>query len=153
MRLHTLLIVGLAVGVVGCAEKEEAASTQSDDAQVAAELAAAEKLAAEEARVGSEAFVKHMHVHASQLKRLNIALDAGDLEAAQTPAYWLSQHEGVSGAPDDWHPYIQSMRDAAGAVTDAPDLEAARVAAEGIAEGCRGCHIAAWVDVPHLSPD
>jgi hypothetical protein len=153
MKLHTLLIVGLALGVTGCAEKEKVAPTQGEDAQVAAEPAAADLAAAEEAKVGTEAFVRHMHLHASQYKRLSDALDAGDLEAAQTPAYWLSRHEAVSGAPDDWQQYIQSMRAAAGAVTDAPDLEAARAAAEGIAESCRGCHIAAWVDVPNLLPD
>jgi hypothetical protein len=153
MKLQTLMIVGFALSLAACAEKEQAAPTEGVDARIAEESAAAEKLAAEEARVGTEAFVTHMHLHASQLKRLNVALEAGDLEAAQTPAYWLSQHVGVSGAPDEWEPYIQSMRDAANAVTDAPDLEAASVAAEGVAEGCRGCHIAAWVDVPHLSPD
>jgi hypothetical protein len=169
MKLHTLLVLGLALGVMGCAEKEKAAPAQTDDAQSAAEtatetgtetatetateMAAPEQPAAETSEVGNDAFVKHMHLHASQLENLNAALAAGDLDAASTPAYWLSLHERVSGAPDYWQPYVEMMRVAATAVTDASDVEAARAAAEGIAKGCRGCHTAAGVDVPSLVSD
>ncbi len=153
MKLHTLLIVGLSLGVAGCAEKEKVAPAQQDDAQTAAETAAPEQPAAATSGIGNDAFISHMHLHAAQLESLNVALAAGDLEAASTPAYWLSLHQRVSGAPDYWQPYIEMMRVAANAVTDASDIEAARAAAEGIAKGCRGCHAAAGVEVPSLEFD
>ncbi|MDH3747448.1 MAG: hypothetical protein OER97_04510 [Gammaproteobacteria bacterium] len=147
MRLHALLIVGVALVVTSCVEKKEAAPAQGDDSPVAAGSAVVELPAAEAAGMGSDAFIRHMHLHASHLDRLNAALAAGDLEAAQTPAYWLLRHEGVSGHPGDWDRHIKGIRDAARAVTDAPDLGAARAAAQHITDGCRGCHTAAGVDI------
>jgi len=101
----------------------------------------------ENAVMGSEAFIRHMHLHASHLDGLNAALAAGDLEAAQTPAHWLLRHEEVAGHPADWQPHINSMRDAARAVANAPDIGTARAAAQRITEGCRGCHAAAGVEI------
>ena len=147
MKIYALLIVGFALGVMGCAEKEQVAPVQGDDTEMAAESAAANLPAAEKAKMGSETFIRHMHLHASHLDGLNAALAAGDLEAAQTPAHWLLRHEGVTGHPDGWQPHIDNMRDAARAVAEAPDIAAARAAAQRITEGCRGCHVAAGVDI------
>ena len=147
MKIHALLIVGFALGVTGCVEKEQAAPAQGDDTEMAAELAAADLPAAAKTKMGSEAFIRHMHVHASHLDSLNAALAAGDLEVAKTPAHWLLRHEGVTGHPDDLQPHIENMRDAARAVAEAPDIAAARAAAQRITEGCRGCHAAAGVDI------
>ncbi len=147
MKIHALLIVGVALGVTGCVEKEKATPAQGDDTEMAAELAAADLPAAAKTKMGSETFIRHMHVHASHLDGLNASLAAGDLEAAQTPAYWLLRHEGVTGHPDDLQPHIDNMRDAARAVAEAPDIAAARAAAQRITEGCRGCHAAAGVDI------
>ncbi len=147
MKYYALLIVGLALGVTGCAEKEQAAPAESDDTEMAAKSSIADLPGVEKAAMGSETFIRHMHVHASHLEGLNAALAAGDLEAAKVPAYWLLQHEGVSGHPDDWQSHIDGMRDAARAVTDAPDIRAARAAAQRITESCRGCHAAAGVDI------
>lgn len=145
MRIRTLWIIGLALSLVACAQKDQPAPAQGQDTNKAAE--APELSAAQKAVVGTEAFLRHMHMHARQLETLNAALDAGDLEAAQTPAYWLSKHEGVSWPVDDWQPYIKEMRDAANEVTDAPDIETARAGARHIADGCRGCHREAGVDI------
>ena len=147
MNLRELLIVGFALCATGCVDKEQAAPEQGDDTETAAESAAAGLPAAEKSVMGSDTFIRHMHLHARHLDGLNTALAAGDLEAAQTPAYWLLRHEGVTGHPDAWQPHINSMRDAARAVTEAGDIEAAHVAAQGIAEGCHGCHVAAGVDI------
>ena len=147
MKIHALLIVGFALGVTGCVEKEQATPAQGDDTEMAAELAAADLPAAAKTKMGSEAFIRHMHVHASHLDSLNAALAAGDLEVAKTPAHWLLRHEGVTGHPDDLQPHIENMRDAARAVAEAPDIAAARAAAQRITEGCRGCHAAAGVDI------
>ncbi len=86
-----------------------------------------------------------MHAHAEHLDELNFALDDDEFEAAMTPAYWLSRHNTVSGLPEDLQPYLVSMREAARAVEDAEDLEAARAAAREIGAACQECHAATGV--------
>ncbi len=147
MKLHALLFVGLALGFSGCAEKEKAAPPQVDEPATSMESGAPPPAAAGESYEVSDAVVRHMHLHAEQLDRLNRALAAGDLEAAHTPAYWLSRHEGMSVFPAEWEPNLQKMRAAARAVETAPDLETARVAAAQLANACQGCHTDAGFEV------
>lgn len=147
MEIQALLIVGFALGVTGCVEKEQATPVQGNDIESATELAGAGLPAAAKTNMGSEAFIRHMHLHASHLAGLNAALAAGDLEAAQTPAHWLLLHEGVTGHPEELQPHIENMRDAARAVAEAPDIAVARAAAQRILEGCGDCHAAAGVDI------
>ena len=149
MKIRTLLLIGLTVVITGCAEKEQAAPMQDDAAVSSAESIPA----VEPADMGTDAFIEHMHVHAEQLGKINTALSFGNLEAAQTPAYWLSRHEGVSGPLYDWETYLNQMRTAAGEVAGAADLATARAAARRIATGCQGCHAAAGIEVLISSPD
>lgn len=142
MKLNALLGLGFAFILIACAEKEPAAPEQAahDEAQ------ATEAPAAETKAPVHTAFLTHMHKHAEQLDVLNFALEDGDLEAARTPAYWLSRHEKVEGVDAELQNFLYSMRIAAEAVEVAPDLETARAAAEEISEQCQGCHTAAGVD-------
>jgi mono/diheme cytochrome c family protein len=153
MKFHTLLIVGLALGMTGCAEKEQDAPAKPAGTPMAAETEAPDLQSAERAVVGTDAFVRHMHLHAMQFQKLNVALAAEDLAGAQTPAYWLSRHEGVAAPVDKWQPFIEQMREAAEAVTAAPDLGAARAAAKRLGESCIGCHTAAGAPVISLQLD
>ena len=151
MKLQSLLIVGMALFVAGCAEKKEPApepaAEPAPEPQAAAPAEpAAETPSAEEEAARDEAFIDHMHAHADQLDNLNFALADDDLEGAMTAAYWLSGHQEVSGLKDEWRPFLEGMRDAAQAVEEAPDLEAARAAAERINDNCQGCHDAAGVN-------
>lgn len=148
MKLHALLIVGTALCVAGCAEKQEPASEPAAEPQAppAATPAAPEEQAAEEQSARSAEFIDHMHAHAEQLDNLNFALADNDLEGAMTAAYWLSGHQEVSGIREEWRPFLTGMRAAAQAVEEAPDIEAARAAAERISEQCQGCHDAAGVN-------
>lgn len=141
MRLHTLLIIGFALGLSACAEKKQATPAPVKDAEMPV---------AEDAPVATDAFIKHMHYHARQLERINVALAAGNLDAAQTPAYWLAAHERLEGAADDWQPYIDEMRNAARAVSEAPDLVTARAATQRISESCADCHAHAGVEISTL---
>jgi mono/diheme cytochrome c family protein len=125
MKLHALLIVGLAMCVMGCAEKPPAV---------------------EEERVRDAEFIDHMHAHAEQLDNLNFALADNDLPGALTAAYWLSGHQEVSGIREEWRPYLNGMREEAKAIEEAKDIETARAAAERINEQCQGCHTAAGVN-------
>lgn len=148
MKLHVLLIVGFALIVTGCEKKEQAAPEPADQAQTtapAAEPMAAEDPAAEKEGFHNHEFLEHMHAHADQIDRINDALADDDLDAAMTPAFWLSRHDSVSGVPADWQQYIVGMREAARAVESAADLETARAASKRIIEQCQGCHAAAGI--------
>ncbi len=148
MKLHVLLIVGFALSVTGCGQKEQAAPEQADEAQTTAPAAApmtAEDPATEKKSYQYDGFLEHMHTHADQIDNINIALADGDLDAVRKPAAWLSRHDPVSGISADWQPYLAGMREAARAVESAPDLETAQAASIRITEQCQGCHAAAGI--------
>jgi soluble cytochrome b562 len=143
MKLHTLLIFGFTLSMTGCAEKEQATPEAVDEVQAPPPAAEASPEKAEKWQ--NDVFLKHMHRHADELDELNLALADGDLDAAKASANWLSRHDGVSGIPPQWKLYLVDMREAADAVAEATDLEAARLPAERITENCQGCHIAAGI--------
>ena len=143
MKLHTLLIFGFAFGMTGCAEKEQATTEAIDEVQAPPPVAEASPAEAEKWQ--DDDFLEHMHRHADELDELNLALADGDLDAAKASANWLSRHDGISGIPPEWKLYLVDMREAADAVAEAGDLEAARLPAERITENCQGCHIAAGI--------
>lgn len=145
MNIQSLLIVGLTVGLVGCAEKDPAASAPPEKAATPA--AVATEAAAPTIERSNPEFIEHMHNHADYLDDLNVALAEGDIVAAMTPAYWLSRHDSVEGVPENWQPYIAAMHAAAMDVEQASDIDAARAAAERITAQCQGCHAAAGLMV------
>jgi len=143
MKLHTLLIVGFVLSMTACAEKEQAMPEPVDEVQAPPPAAEASPEKTEEWM--NDEFLQHMHRHADELDELNLALADGDLDAAKASANWLSRHDGVSGIPPEWQIYLVNMREAADAVAEATDLEAARLPAERISENCQGCHMAAGI--------
>ncbi|MGB5257901.1 MAG: hypothetical protein WBN07_05785 [Woeseiaceae bacterium] len=146
MKLITYAIVGLALGLAGCAEKKQAEPSAEDSAAAAALEAPAVELDS----MGSSAFIEHMHHHASQLSQLKAALELGSLAAAQRPAYWLAGHDEVSGIPPGWQVFIDGMRNGAEAVDSARDIDEARAGAQQIEASCVGCHTAAGLEIPDL---
>lgn len=153
MKLRALWIVGFALGIVGCGEQQTEAPEppgETPEAAPAAEAPATEaeapETAAPEATV-DETFLAHMHEHAEKLDDVNFALADDDLEAAKSPAYWLSRHDTVSGIPAEWRPFVEGMREAATDVENAADLDTARAAAARITENCQGCHAASGTTI------
>lgn len=147
MRLPTLFMIGLATLAVGCAEREQAPPEEPVAMEEEAPAAEPEAVAEEAGGWRNQAFLDHMHAHAEQLDELNFALDDGDLEAATTPAFWLSRHKTVDGLAEDLRPYAIRMREAARAVEYAEDIETARAAAARISDACSGCHEAVGAKV------
>lgn len=137
MRTTTFFALTLALCLAACG-KQEAPAPVEEAAAPAAEAAA-------DKPEFDQAFIDHMHAHAEQLDELMFALADDDLHGAMTPAYWLSRHDAVAGVPNEWQHFITGMREAASGVESAPDLEAARIAAEQISDQCQGCHEAAGV--------
>jgi hypothetical protein len=127
--------------MAACTEDEQAAPEAGTELQVPASVTEAPTTNTEEWQ--SDAFLQHMHRHAEQLDKLNLALATGDLDGAMTPAYWLSGHEAPAGIPPEWLTYLAGMRDAARQVEASTDIDTARTAAEQITVQCQGCHMAA----------
>lgn len=154
MTLRTLFLIGIIIAIAGCSKKEAPPAPTQEKPPAAAEVAApdAEETAKDLVEAGSDAFIEHMHEHAKQLGRIQIALESGDLDGAATPAYWLSRHEGVHGPLYDWEDYLDQMRSAAGEIANTTDIDVARAAAAKIEEGCKGCHSASGAYVPDLLP-
>jgi len=142
MKWNMPLIVGFAVCLTACSEKQQA-EPEAEESSIAT---MSDAPAAESVEWQNEALLAHMHEHADQLDNLNFALADGDLVAAMTPAYWLSRHDEDSAYPARFQPFIAGMREAALAVEMAPDIDAARQAAERITVQCQGCHAAAGID-------
>jgi len=148
MKLRVLLIIGFALSMTGCENKEQAAPEQEAEANTtapAAESMATEDPAAEKKKYQFEGILKHMHSHADQIDLINNALADDDLDASKLPARWLWRHDTVTGVPAEWQTYLVGMREAAHAVEDAADLETARAASKRLTEHCQGCHAAAGI--------
>ena len=144
MNVHTLWIAAIALCLAACGRQEPAEPQAPETDQAAAPVM--EEV--QEPAALDDAFIKHMHEHASKLDDLMFALEDGDLAGAATPAYWLSQHDTVEGVPEELRDYLTGMRNAAYDVEKAEDLETARAAAKEISAQCQACHTAAGVEVP-----
>ncbi len=148
MKLQLFLIAAISLGLAACAKEEAPAPEAAAEPEQAAAPEAPAEVPAEApvAKVEvSEALIKHMHAHADKMDDINFALADGDLDAAMTPAYWLSRHESVEGMPEEWKPFIKGMREGAKAVEASTDLDTARAAAESITAQCQGCHRVAGI--------
>ena len=132
----SLLLIALLAG--GCAKEQPPTPVEETEAP--------EVVIAAKESWKTDAFMQHMHLHANQIDKLNLALAEGDFDGAMTPAYWLSRHDEVDGIPADLQKYIKGMRAAASDVESASDFDTARAAAERITVQCQGCHSAADVD-------
>jgi hypothetical protein len=141
MKLRMMLIVGIALGMTGCAEQEQ----PQPEAAAAAPAAPPEAAVVVDGIWENEAFVEHMHEHAEMLDELNFALSDGDLDKAKEQANWLANHDTNADIQSDWMPILYAMRTEAEAVTAAPDIETAQAAAERITVRCQECHTAANV--------
>lgn len=140
MHVRMLLLSAVALSALGCAREEPPARQAVD------QPGAPEAVAEETEAWKTDAFIQHMHLHANQLDKLNLALAEGDFDGAMTPAYWLSRHDEVDGIPLELQQYIEGMRAAAAEVEESTDFDTARAAAEHITVQCQGCHAAAGVD-------
>ena len=145
MNSRVILMVGLVLCVMGCAEKEQVNSEPADAASKTTPEAVAPATANESGRDAS--FLAHMHHHAEKFDELNFALADDNLEAAVIPARWLSRHDTVDDLPSDLMPYLYAMRTEADVVENATDLETARAAAERINTQCQGCHATAGINI------
>ncbi len=138
MTMRIILVGALALGMLACAREDAPESTDA--------APPADRLAEETTSWKSTAFIQHMHRHAKQIDKLNLALAEGNFDSAMTPAYWLSRHDEIDGVPPELQQYIEGMRRAARDVEASTDFDSARSAAERITLHCQGCHKAANVD-------
>jgi len=138
MTMRIFLIGAVALGLFAC--------TRDEAPEPVDEAPPVETFADEAPSWQRTAFFQHMHRHAKQIDKLNMALAEGDFDGAMTPAYWLSRHDEVDGIPPELQEYVEGMRAAARDVEASSDFDTARTAAERITVQCQGCHAAADVD-------
>jgi hypothetical protein len=149
MRSRTLWVFAAAACLGACGKQppaEDAAVEAPADEPVVVEQATAADEAVPAELVFDQAFIDHMHVHAERVDELMFALEDGDLDAARSPAAWLSRHQPEDRIPDEWLPYLEAMQKSARAVENATKLETARAAAEQISVYCQECHTAAGIN-------
>ena len=153
MRLDRLvLITALAGALLACADDDRQHHPPAAPGDAATGAEPAPQTPTPESTPFVSAAARHMHAHASQLTRLNAALAAGDLEAAGTPAHWLSRHERIPDLPDGWGLYLSRMRSEAKLIDETSDLAAARAAAQRLADACRGCHYSNGLEIDISAP-
>lgn len=138
MKLNYPWLFLAAMCVGACADKNDGVGVETNLPQASPVLS--EDEGDEPLTLRTSPSMMHMHTHAEQLDRLRRALDAGDVEAAGTPAYWLAKHETVDGLPDELLPYVDRMREAALIIERTHDLAVARAAAARLETSCEDCH-------------
>ena len=138
MNVRMVLVALVTLSSLSCAREEPPAP--SDD------VSAPDTMVEHSQTWKTDTVIQHMHVHARQIDKLNLALAEGDFDGAMTPAYWLSRHDEVDGIPVELQKYVEGMRAAASDVEASKDFDEARSAAERITVQCQGCHSAADVD-------
>jgi cytochrome c553 len=82
----------------------------------------------------------HMHEHLDRITTIKTSIIMGDLDSVREPAKWIAEHESVSGLPENYQPYVESMRQYAREVAAAPDLQSAATAVSNMAITCGDCH-------------
>ena len=82
----------------------------------------------------------HMHEHLGRITTIKAFIIMGNLDGVREPAKWLAEHKSVSGLPNNYQSYIESMRSHARDVVAAPDLETAAMAVSEMAITCSNCH-------------
>ena len=143
MKIEKLVLIAAMLGLlVACADKEADTAADTKAQPPAAETAAppAMPVPEPEPSFDREAFLNHMHVHSIHLERINEALAAGDMEAVETPAYWMSTHDAIDGLPRGWGQHLAGIREEAYTIQTTDDIEWARGAAERLAGHCQACH-------------
>ena len=82
----------------------------------------------------------HMHEHLGRITTIKTSIIMGDLDSVREPAKWIAEHESVSGLPENYQPYVESMRQNAREVVAASDLQSAATAVSNMAITCANCH-------------
>ena len=98
MTLRTFFLIGITLAIAGCTKKEAPPPPAQENVPAAAEEAApmGEPMATPKVSAGTDAFIEHMHEHAKQLGRINIALESGD-RYCQRSGYRRSARCGSEG--------------------------------------------------------
>lgn len=86
-----------------------------------------------------------MWTHYQRVGQIQQAIIAGQLHVAQSHAHWVARNVPAENLPASAAPYIESMRAAARAVADAPDLGDAAIATARMGSVCGTCHTATGV--------
>lgn len=101
----------------------------------------------------AESLAQHMQDHFEQVTSVRTAIINGDLEAARAPAQWLAEHQAHEGLGEEWHVYVERIRQAARRVIASEEFDAAGYASAQMAVACGECHEANHITGQFSEPD
>lgn len=95
--------------------------------------------------VEQAALPQHMHVHLDAAIELQQAITHGRLVEARELASWIATHR--DDGLDNWQPYSDELRIAAGRVAESTDVATAGAHLSRLGRTCGSCHVAQRADV------
>lgn len=137
--------IGIAISAMlaSCSNKSEAppAPVGSGTAAVTQPVAPPPPDAAAVDAIGSdgETVKQHMNEHFAAITELQRAIAKGRLEAAQTQAQWIVDHQEPSQVAA-WTPLVTELKQAAREVVSARDVPTASALAARLGRACSRCH-------------
>jgi len=84
---------------------------------------------------------QHMKAHFVRAMRMQDAVLAANLSAAQAQGRWLASHQ-EGDVPKNWPPYLKAFHSGANAVANAATIDDAAAAISQVAAACGACHAA-----------
>ncbi|HJL17338.1 MAG TPA: hypothetical protein RMH99_16845 [Sandaracinaceae bacterium LLY-WYZ-13_1] len=145
-RTAWALITAIAVIAIGCDEGTDASEGAEAPAEGASDETAEAEPAEEEAAEdpggpqSDTPLPEYMQEHFAEGTQIRDALTRGDLEEAQSTARTFSEREPTASFPPSWSTYVTNIRDAAGEVAEAEDLDQAALRFGAMANVCADCH-------------
>jgi cytochrome c553 len=96
----------------------------------------------------AEPVAEHMAEHFARVREVEQAVMRGDLEAAQTPARWIVEHQALTNLPEGSGQYLAEIRNAASGVASTDNIGNAAVATAAMVAACGSCHAASGATPP-----
>ena len=102
----------------------------------------------------AESVAAHMADHFTRVRDVEQAVIRGDLEAAQTPARWIVEHQALTNLPEGSAQYLAEMRNSASGVASTDNIGNAAIATATMVAACGNCHKAAGATpaMPDVTP-
>lgn len=90
---------------------------------------------------------EYMQEHFVRGVQIRDAIVRGDLDEAKATAQAMADDEPTAELPPNWGEHVTTLRNAAGDVAQAPDLEEAGLRLASLASACAGCHTAVGASI------
>jgi hypothetical protein len=160
-RAHLVSVLTLTLSLtVSCSDKEVTKPPAKDNkTPAAAKTTDAPKTPDKPAKQEDPSLKAHMAKHFAEIRDIERALVAGDLDKAKKAAAWLAEHE-QHDVVEAWEPHIKDMRKTADELARSTSVKQAAEFAAELAGECANCHrdltaivTFEWNEVPPKTSD